>query len=411
MSAPRPRARRPGRSRGVVRGMRQEVRRKDVKTLDRAQLEDLLRKEILRRKDAEKNLFEAWRLASDREDHIRALSHALEATRAKPIERISKAIVRRSGGSLARRLKHRFNQALLQVFKVGLNDYNHYEPRPMQLPAAYAKTRPPEDAPKISIVTPSYNSANFIAATIHSVLDQEYPNLEYICQDGASKDGTAKIIKSYGDRLHHWASERDSGFTQAINRGFSHATGDILAWLNSDDLMLPGSLAYVARYFAAHPEVDVVYGHRIIIDEWDREIGRWIVPPHSDKAIKYADYIPQETMFWRRSLWEKVGGELDEDFNFAIDWDLILRFQAAGAKFHRLPRFLGAFRAHQAQKSQAAISSVGHGEMDILRERALGYAPDHAEIAKVVRQYKLHHAVLNMRARARNRAAGRQTGR
>lgn len=401
---PKRAGKKPGRSRGVIRGMRQEVRRREVSTLNREELEDQLRKEIKRRRDAEKNLSEAWSLASLREISIRSLTNELERIHANPVARASVALSRRAQlGSVLRLGRHHVRRALMGAFKVGLNDYNHYEARPIALPAAYSRKLALNNPPKISVVTPSYNSADFIAATMHSVLDQGYPNLEYICQDGASKDGTAKIIKSFEDRLHHWASERDSGFTQAINRGFSHATGDIMAWLNSDDLFLPGSLAYVARYFAAHPEVDVVYGHRIIIDAQDREIGRWIVPPHSDTAIKYADYIPQETMFWRRSIWEKSGGELDEAFNFAIDWDLILRFQEAGATFKRLPRFLGAFRAHEAQKSQAAIASVGHGEMDILRERALGYAPDHAEIAKIVRRYKLHHAILSLRNRIRAR--------
>lgn len=291
----------------------------------------------------------------------------------------------------------------MRLLRVDLNEYYQHPPRPLRLPLRYPQACAPDPAPKISVVTPSFNSADFIGATLHSVLDQGYPNLEYICQDGASRDGTAEILKSYETRLKRWASEPDSGQTQAINRGFDHATGEIMAWLNSDDLFLPGSIAYAARYLSEHPDVDVVYGHRVIVDENNREVGRWILPSHSDEAIKYADYIPQETMFWRRSIWEKAGGRLDEDFRFAMDWDLILRFQAAGAKFVRLPRFMGAFRAHAAQKSQAAISTVGFQEMDRLRERALGYRPTYHEINKIVRRYKLRHAVLNLPRRLRVR--------
>ena len=106
-----------------------------------------------------------------------------------------------------------------------------------------------------------------------------------------------------------------------------------MAWLNSDDLLLPGALFYVAEYFRKHPEVDVIYGHRIIINEDNRETGRWVLPPHNDNMLQWADYVPQETMFWRRDLWDKVGGYVDESFQFAMDWELILRFRNAGAVF------------------------------------------------------------------------------
>ena len=95
-----------------------------------------------------------------------------------------------------------------------------------------------------------------------------------------------------------------------------------MAYLNSDDLLLPGALPTVAAYFAQHPEVEVVYGHRVVIDEAGDEIGRWVLPPHDDKALRWADYIPQETLFWRRSIWGKSGGRMDETFRFALDWEL-----------------------------------------------------------------------------------------
>lgn len=399
------------RSRGVVRGARQEVRRKDVATLERAELETLLKKEIKRRREAERRLVEAWREGSRRGDAITTLSgqlaymQALQSRRRLSLPALH-ARARNSGlkarlAHLGRLPGHFARRLAMAALRVDLNDYYQHPPRPLRLPLRYRETRAPEPAPKVSVVTPSFNSADFIGATLHSVLDQDYPDLEYICQDGASRDGTADILKAYEPRLKHWASEPDSGQTQAINRGFAHSSGEIMAWLNSDDLFLPGSIAYAARYLSENPDVDVVYGHRVIVDENNREIGRWILPAHSDEAIKYADYIPQETMFWRRSIWEKAGGGLDEDFRFAMDWDLILRFQAAGAKFVRLPRFMGAFRAHAAQKSQAAIGTVGFAEMDRLRERALGYRPSYQEINKIVRRYKLRHAMLNLPRRLR----------
>src|SRR5439155_11875113 len=119
------------------------------------------------------------------------------------------------------------------------------------------------------------------------------------------------------------------GQAHAINLGFRHATGEILAYLNSDDLLLPGALAYVANHVVRHPEVGVVYGHRVVIDADGREVGRWVLPPQDDASLVWDDYVPQETMFWRRRAWERVGARLDETFHFALDWDLILRFRQA----------------------------------------------------------------------------------
>lgn len=286
-------------------------------------------------------------------------------------------------------------EVVLRILRVDLGTFYQYRPRPLRIPRSYYDTRPPTAPPKISIVTPCYNSASFIEATIKSVIDQDYPNIQYICQDGASTDGSAKVIARFADKLHHWESKPDGGQTHAINHGFCHADGDILAYLNSDDLLLPGALGYIASYFSQHPNVDVVYGHRIIVDEHGDEIGRWIVPAHDAEVLRFADYVPQETLFWRRRIWEKVGGNLDESFQFAIDWDLLLRMQDAGAKMVRLPRFLGAFRAHSTQKSQAEIHQLGLEEMTRLRKRATGHVPDSLEIRKRVQGYIVRHAVAN----------------
>jgi hypothetical protein len=145
-----------------------------------------------------------------------------------------------------------------------------------------------------------------------------------------------------------------------------------MGYLNSDDLLLPGALASVGNFFAQHPEVDVVYGHRVIIDEQDREIGRWVLPPHEDRVFIWNNYVPQETLFWRRRLWDSVGAAFDEGLHYALDWDLLLRFRAAGAVFARLPRFLGAFRVHVRQKSLARLADLGEPEMRRVRERLHG---------------------------------------
>jgi GT2 family glycosyltransferase len=269
-----------------------------------------------------------------------------------------------------------------------------YAPHPLVIPDWYR--RPPQltgDAPTVSIVTPSLNQGTFIEHTIRSVLDQKYTRLEYIVQDALSSDDTPQILERFGDSLAHVDSRADTGFANGINMGFAHATGEIMAYLNSDDLLLPGALHYVAQYFLAHPEVDVVYGHRVIIDEHDGEIGRWVLPGHDEEVLSWADYVPQETLFWRRRIWDKVGGAIDESFRFAIDWDLLLRFRDAGARMHRLPRFLGAFRVHPQQKTSAHMEEFGMHEMARLRERCHGRQVTTGEIADALRAYLRKHVI------------------
>ncbi len=254
-----------------------------------------------------------------------------------------------------------------------LGRLRHYEPRPLQVPARYLSTRAPEIAPAISIVTPSYQHRRFIERTILSVLGQDYPAIEYVVQDGASTDGTVELLERYSARLAAWKSEPDTGQADAINRGFDNTTGEIMGWLNSDDLLLPGALAYVGSYLAAHPEVDVVYGNRLLIDDNDSEIGAWILPPHDDVALTLADFVPQETLFWRRRIWDAAGGRLDPSFGYAMDWDLLLRFQDAGAThgpvfpgssarsgstMSRRPRPLSGSASSRWRRSESAFSAA-----------------------------------------------------
>ncbi|MCC9599169.1 glycosyltransferase [Stieleria sp. JC731] len=249
----------------------------------------------------------------------------------------------------------------------------------------------------IGIVTPNLNTAEYLQRTIESVVGQNFPRLQYVVQDGESTDNSVDIIRQFESQLHCWESRRDGGQTQAINRGLSHVDTDIMAYLNSDDILLPGTLSFVSEYFRRNPSVDVIYGHRLIINENDKEIGRWVLPPHDDHAIMFADYIPQETMFWRKRAWEAVECTLDESFQFAMDWDLILRFRAAGLKFVRVPRFLGAFRVIETQKTQVLLETVGATEMNRLRRRVLGHVPTTREMRRAIRPYRFrqwfhHHA-------------------
>ena len=283
----------------------------------------------------------------------------------------------------------------------------HYPPRQLRVPEAYLQTAAPQNPPKISIVTPSFQQGRYLARTIYSVVSQAYPNLEYIVQDGGSTDETLDTLRQFADQLTFWASEPDAGQADAINRGFAHATGDIMAWLNSDDLYLPGALAYVARYLSDHPEVDVVYGNRRMIDADDGEIGAWILPKHDDRMLTSVDYVPQETLFWRQSIWAATGARVDTDFGYALDWDLLLRFRDAGANIVRVPRFLGAFRVHDEQKTTAQ-DKLGAEECARLRERVHGRPVSPAEAAQQTIPYLRRHLLVHLRQRLVDRMPLRQ---
>ena len=272
----------------------------------------------------------------------------------------------------------------------------HHRPRSVRWPEPVAA---PAHAPTISLVTPSFQHGAWIRETLRSALDQDYPALEYVVQDGGSTDGTAEILASQSSGLLAWESVPDGGQADAVNRGFAKTTGEVMAWLNSDDLLAPGSLARVARYFRDHADVDVVYGHRILIDARGLEVGRWLLPAHDERVLQWVDFVPQETLFWRRRAWEAVGGHLDETYRFAMDWDLLLRFQEAGQRIVRIPAFLGAFRVHESQKTQA-ISQVGAREMARLRTRSIGREPAPHEVHRAIRGYLLRHLWLDGRYRS-----------
>ncbi|KXU37235.1 hypothetical protein AXK12_02130 [Cephaloticoccus capnophilus] len=265
-----------------------------------------------------------------------------------------------------------------EFFESQASNQARYAPRPIspeRFPTHPVKARLRDASPRFAIVTPSYNQALWLPETMASVLDQQPgAQVDYVLQDGGSTDGSVELIRAQADRLHAWESGPDGGQSRAIINGFAKTTGgpdDLMAWLNSDDFYLPGALRYVANYFATHPEVDAVYGHRILVDEHSREISRWWLPSHDHALTLINDPVPQETLFWRRRIWDKVGG-LNPDYRYAMDWELILRFQAAGARIVRLPYFLGCFRTHALQKSYAEQESGAIHETLKLRERGFG---------------------------------------
>lgn len=281
---------------------------------------------------------------------------------------------------------------LAWLLGVRLCGFEHHPPRPLAVPSWYDRATELGEPLTLAVVTPSFNQGRFLEHTMSSVLDQGYGRLEYAVMDGGSTDDTPAVLARYLPRLRYLSQQPDGGQANAINGGFAQIRGDVMAYLNSDDFLLPGALHYVANWFAAHPDVDVVYGHRVIVDAAGLEIGRWVLPPHSDAMLTWSDYVPQETMFWRRRIWEKVGGAVDESFRFALDWDLLLRFRQAGARMVRLPRFLGAFRIHDQQKTSQQLLAIGLHEMNRLRRRTHGRDVSPREWRAGVMGYVLRHA-------------------
>jgi glycosyltransferase involved in cell wall biosynthesis len=210
-----------------------------------------------------------------------------------------------------------------------------------------------QSSPLVSIVTPSFNQAYFLEETILSVLGQSYPNLEYIIVDGGSTDGSLEIIQRYAARLAWWVSEKDRGQTDAINKGFARARGQILAWLNSDDTYRPGAVAEAVAYLQTHPEAGMVYGDADLMDERGNVIGRFPARQTDYRRLRNGYvHIPQQSAFFRADLWKQVG-PLDPSFYFAMDYDLWVRL-AKLAPLHYHPRLWASFRLHSGGKSVAS---------------------------------------------------------
>jgi glycosyltransferase involved in cell wall biosynthesis len=204
--------------------------------------------------------------------------------------------------------------------------------------------------PKVSIITPSFNQGRFLEATICSILEQDYPNLEYIIVDGGSKDESVEIIQKYADRLAWWVSEKDRGHADALNKGFSHATGEFLAWLNSDDTYFPGAVSEAAAFLKANPTVGMVYADANLIDEAGAVVGKFASKQTSYKnMLRGSVHIPQATTFFRAALWRQVG-PLDLSLFFAFDYDLWVKL-AKISEIRYLPRLWAKFRLHDLGKS------------------------------------------------------------
>lgn len=200
------------------------------------------------------------------------------------------------------------------------------------------------ELPLVTIVTPSYNQAPFLEATIRSVLEQGYPRIEYIVNDGGSNDGSVEIIKRYADRLGSWVSEKDAGQSDAINKGWRRANGEIVAWLNSDDTYLPGAIRAATEFMTAHPEVGLVYSDCPLVDANDKRIGMLKAEPFALKTLLFSNYIPQSTVFVRRAVVERIG-LLNPDFHYGMDYDYWMR-AARYFQLAMMPGELATYRWH-----------------------------------------------------------------
>jgi len=213
--------------------------------------------------------------------------------------------------------------------------------------------------PRISIITPSFNQGHFLEKTIKSVLNQNYPDIEYIIIDGGSTDQSLDIIKKYERHLSYWVSEADNGQSHAFNKGLEHVSGDIIGWLNSDDIYLENCLFQVADYFNKHPLVDIVFSDYYFIDENDN-----IIKIRKEIPFRYKVYLWTQDCyhancagFFRRSVFDTVGG-LNEALHYSMDYEYYLRCAESGARFGHQRGYWGAYRLHKKSKSINQYASM-----------------------------------------------------
>ena len=216
--------------------------------------------------------------------------------------------------------------------------------------------------PLVTIVTPSFNQGQFIRATIESVLAQDYPRIEYVVMDGGSTDQTVSILNGYSGRLR-WVSERDCGQADAINKGWRAAAGSIVAYLNSDDVYLPGAISEAVTELEAHPEAAAVYGEGYHVDEAGAIIERYPTEPFDAERLRQTCFICQPTVFLRRDAVECLG-YLDQSLRYCMDYDLWIRLAKAGKTFRHTPHYLASTRLHADTKT---LGQRGQAHAEILR--------------------------------------------
>jgi glycosyltransferase involved in cell wall biosynthesis len=246
----------------------------------------------------------------------------------------------------------------------------------------------PPDAPVFfSVVMPSYQQGRFIRRSIESVLSQSGSSFEFFVADGGSSDGTVDILREYEDRLT-WISEKDRGQADAVNKGMSHAQGEVIAWLNSDDIYYPGALATVEQFLRANPGVDVVYGDANHIDEADNVMEPYPSEDWNPQRLFETCYLCQPATFFRRRMVERFG-HLDVALHYSLDYEYWLRLSAGGVRFAHIDAVLAGSRLHAETKTLGSRLKV-HAEVNDMFRSKFGRVPDRWI-------YNYAHAVLEQR--------------
>jgi len=226
---------------------------------------------------------------------------------------------------------------------------------------------------RVSIITPSLNQGRFIERTIRSVLEQPMEDIEYLVFDGGSSDETLDVLKRYESRLH-WISEPDHGQAAAVNKGLRRSRGDVIGWLNSDDIYYPDAVAAACRYFASRPDIDVIYGEANHIDEKDRIIEAYPAEDWDVQRLAEVCFLCQPAVFFRRRVIEKFG-LLDERLHFCLDYEYWLRLALGGANFGRLRQVVAGSRLYAETKTLGSRVKV-HREINTMLRARLGRVPD-----------------------------------
>jgi len=252
------------------------------------------------------------------------------------------------------------------------------------------------DQPLVSVITPSWNSVEFIERTIHSIVNQTYKNIEFIVVDGGSSDGTLDVLKRHAEEISWWVSERDNGMYHAINKGLARASGEIIAYLNSDDIYYPDTIFQVVASFSEYPEADLIYGDLDFIDANDRFLYNQKYPNFSAKHFANANYsmIGQPASFWRSSLLKKIGG-FDESFKMAADFDFFVRAGATG-KMLRINRTLAAFRVHEKSLTSRQLQ-MNFKEINLMREK---HGVTYKRLTSIISRfaYDIYFKLINYRS-------------
>ena len=231
-----------------------------------------------------------------------------------------------------------------------------------------------DNCPKISVIIPSYNQGQFIEETILSVIGQNYPNLEIIVIDGGSTDNTVEVLEKYSKYLSYWHSKEDKGQGDAINQGMRISSGDILCWLNSDDMYLPGTLLDIAKRFRAIVDkYHLIYGAALTMNQSGERVqgGAVTGAPFDPHKLTYGDYVVQPSSFWTRKLWQSTG-ELNIQYVYVLDWEWFIRASKI-TTFEYIPRFYSVFRYHPLHKTSSGGVERRAEIIDIVKKFSFDY--------------------------------------